>query len=893
MESPLGSSIDSAGLLPATPAKQTLAGRLTGMFPWIVSLWLILMTGWYVATTARTLEHPLNRGDDLMWVWRWAGFAVAVVSSHLLVRRRLITLIWLGPLIAVAIAMIALSDQIVAALITGWLLLLAWAWGDWTLRRMGVGRSSLPLDRATVALPLGLALMALVALALCLTHLLTSKWAWLVFSALTLVQGRSLLKVILDFRRLFVSRRPSVGGEPLAEAGILVVLLGFVFLLDLSWALAPEIHYDAVSAHLAVAKYYVEHPVVLLSYGSVANLVDLLFALALSLHGQIVAKLLVLASSVLSTLGVYALGRALFSARVGLWAAALFFSTPLVSWLSTTTYIDATVTMFLLSTLIAFFRWREDRQMGWLWASGLLMGAAIAAKQNALLGLPVIGLILLWDLIRSRQPAAERLKGLVGYILGVGLVAAPGFAVAYALTGNPFFPLPVLNTIFTSPAGPAISLISNAHLFGIGTSPTALLKLPFAFTFETHRFGETLPDGGIGLALVLAPLALITVITGSAVGRRAAILLAVCLVYIACLAFIMQYGRYYIPVLPVVAVLAVVPLVHTVKKWLQGVNLVLLGVVVAAQVALSPLMYWNIPERFPIKMALGLKARESHLSRSLMLYPPVQFLNKKVEPGHKVVAVGGETGRIYLNAPMTTPFDTELEQIVARSTPTTLASHLIQGGFTYLLVNRTSWQSTLPLSYLSEPFLSQFTTLEYTTNNVRVYRLREVAVEPRAALNLLTNPGFELLSESSYPAGWFPYGQPRIAQTNGQAHGGKVAVRADRDDGLFTRVPIVPDKIYSLGHWSRADRPNQFARLQINWLDASSRIVGVSIDVVSAGSQWVWHHFSAIAPERAATAQIYVSVHEDGKVWFDDYVFVQGQIYNQQQPKAKSAGSRP
>jgi len=780
---------------------------------------------------------------------------------------------------AMGVAMMGLSYQIVPALITGWLLCLAWVWGDWTLRRIGVLEPpSFSLYRATVALPLGLALIALVTLALNLSNRLKPKWTWLVFSAFTIVQWRSLAAAGLECRRLFVSRQRSIERAPNAEVGIIVVLLGCVFLLDLSWTLAPEIHFDALAAHLPVAKYYGEHPVSWLTYGSVANLVDLLFASALSLYGQSVARLLVLATSVLTTLGVFAFGRALLSARVGLWAAALFFSTPLVSWLSATAYVDTGVTMFSLASLLAFFRWRRDRQTSWLWASGLLLGAAIGAKSNALLGLPVIGLVLLWDLIRSNQSVRERLKGLAGYLLGIGLIAGPGVILSYAITGNPCYPLPVLDKVFKSGVASSISLISNADMFGTGTSPVALLKLPLAFTFETQKFGESLPAGGIGLALMLAPLALITLMIGKTVARQAAILLAVCLVYIGCLAAIMQYVRYYIPVHPVVAVLAATILAYAFKKGQQSVTLVLLGVVVATQVIMSPLMYTYMADRYPIKVAFGLETRESFLARSLGIYPLAQFLNKNLEPGHKVLAVGAANVRFYVNAPMATPGDSEVLKLVARSTPATFASALIQDGFSHIFVDRTAHEMTLHLFYSTEPFLSQFTTLEYANSDVRAYRLREVAVEPDLARNLLPNPGFEYLSKSHDPSGWDPYGIPLIGQTPGQAHSGNIAVRSDADDGLYTHIPVEPGKVYSLGYWCRADRPGQFARLQVNWLNDRSEIIDASIEVVSAESEWAWRAFSAMSPEGCKKALVYVSVHQNSEVWFDDYMFVQGEM---------------
>ncbi len=876
----MNNSRDIAALAPVVSVNQTLVSRLTDVLAWIVSLWLILMTGWYAITAVRALEHPLNVGEDLAWARLCAGIAVAVVLSHLLVRRRLMTLIWLGVIIAIAIAMIAMSHQAIAVLITAWLFLLSLVWGDWMLRRMLVVGNPLSLDRVAIAVPLGLALLALLALALCLLQRLTSKWAWLVFSVLTLIQYRSVVKIIRASAASLRSRGYDSAKQSLPEFGIIVVLLGFVFLLDFSWALAPEIHSDALAAHLPLAKYYVEHPVALVSYSPfIANLVDLLFSIALSLHGQVVAKLLMLAATVISTVATFVLGRTLFSARVGLWAAALFFSTPLVSWLSTTAFIDAAVTMYLASTTLVFFQWRESRQNGLLWAAGLLTGAAIAAKLNALLGLPVIGLVLLWDLFRSHQPVRERVKGFTGYILGVCLVAGPGFALCYVLSGNPFYPLPVLSKLFKRSAGPAATLIANSNDFGIGSSPAALVKLPFAFTFASHQFGEALPSGALGLALVLAPLALITALAGGAAARRAAILLGVCVVYVSCLAFMMQYGRYYIPALPIVAVLAAEPVIHLSKiKWLRRVNLMSLGAVIATQIVLTPLMYWNIPERFPLKVVFGLEGRASFLSRALPFYDPVQFLNQRVEPGQKVLAVGGDSGRAYLNAPMTGWFDAEVENITARSPPAKLAANLINSGFTYLLVDHESRRFHFQNPpYSSEPFLSQFATLEYAANHVTIYRLRDVALEPHAAANLVSNPGFEFLSETGYPSGWFPTGHPLITQ-GGSAHGGKIAVRADADDWLYTHAPIEPDKIYSLGYWCRTDKPDQFARLQINWIDPNGQIVGASIEVVPAGLQWTWQHFSAMSPHSASQADIYVSVHENSEVWFDDYMFVPGEI---------------
>jgi hypothetical protein len=106
----------------------------------------------------------------------------------------------------------------------------------------------------------------------------------------------------------------------------------------------------------------------------------------------------------------------------------------------------------------------------------------------------------------------------------------------------------------------------------------------------------------------------------------------------------------------------------------------------------------------------------------------------------------------------------------------------------------------------------------------------------------------------------------------------QVSILVDSSGGLVSRVPVQGDKIYSLGHWTRADVPEQNGRVQINWLDANEKIIDVTISVFRATTKWTWHQVSASAPSKASFAHIYLSVHENSEVLFDDYVFVQGQL---------------
>lgn len=874
------------------------AGRTARLISWVAVAWLAVMTGWYASTVGHSIGHSLNgiwedvptlvwkaarlpwrRFDGSwsgLWALAWVACVAAVLGATALVRGRSVAFVCLAMQSAIAVTMLVLSGQLTAALIAAWLLVLAWASADALLRRSGAEPSDASLEWTFVCLALGLVILMTLVMAMGLTRLLAGTSLAVVLAALTLLLRRQLrAAAIASWTRL--PRRAGADAPPdrLPEAAALLSLLGFVWLANLTWALAPEVQFDALNYHLAVPRIYLaEHrllevPDISTSY--LVRLADMLFTLALALHGPILAKLLMLSVGVITAIGVYVLGQQAFNRRVGLWAAALFYATPLVSWLSTTAYVDLTVCMMLLASLVAFLRWRKTSQTGWAWAAGLLAGAAVGAKMSALLGLPVIAVALLWQLRRmGSAPRWARAKALAAYATGALVVAGPWYALTYAFTGNPFFPF--LNGIFKSPLGPSINWSPSAQHFGVGTSPLALLRLPLALTFESRAFSETLPNGGLGLATALLPLALLLLV----ITRTALVgwLLALCAVYVGLWAVVFQYGRYYVPVLPVVIVLAVGALDRlALARGPRYLTFGLLGAAFVMQAPLIPAQHWHIPERLPFRLALGLETPAAFLARALPPYPATEYVNRMAKPDQKVLGVGFENMRFYLNVPLGAPYGSpEVGRLLqeATSTPTGLAAALLRHGYTYMVVNESSPMTRVGLPYLAPAFLDRFATMEFASRGVNVYRVRE-APGPAGGvetLNLLRNGTFESLDATGQPVGWNANGQARIARDGAQE--GRIAAIAN-PVGTFTQlVSVNGGRLYTLGHFTRADRPKQFARLQINWLDAAGRAVGVSIEVVAAGPEWRWHQMSVNAPEQAATAIVFVSVHEASEVWFDD-----------------------
>ena len=127
----------------------------------------------------------------------------------------------------------------------------------------------------------------------------------------------------------------------------------------------------------------------------------------------------------------------------------------------------------------------------------------------------------------------------------------------------------------------------NAGAFGLGTSVGALVRLPFSLTFESRLFDELLPSGGLGIGLVLLPLACFWLVRGR---RRAKLLLAGCIVYLALWSLSFQYARYYVPILPFVTALAAAGvLVWASSSWPRRLNLAMSGSGLLAQCVLVPL----------------------------------------------------------------------------------------------------------------------------------------------------------------------------------------------------------------------------------------------------------------------------------------------------------------
>ncbi|MGH9885452.1 MAG: ArnT family glycosyltransferase, partial [bacterium] len=512
---------------------------------------------------------------------------------------------------------------------------------------------------------------------------------------------------------------PLSHGARLARAleggGVCLVVASLAFLLDLCWAIAPEVQYDGLAYHLAVPKLYLQQgAIVNLPYffhSYFARMFELLFLPCLAFGGtEAAAKLVVLGASVVGALAVFVLGRIVFDVQVGCWAAVLFFTTPVVSGLSGTTHVDLAIGLFLSATLVGCLRWSQSAAPGWLYLTALLAGSALAVKVNAAFGLVVPGFVVLAPLTARRE-----LRPLLGGALAFLVVAAPWFLLIRGWTGNPVFPL--YNGLFQSPLWDPTNRLMNAEDFGIGRSLGSLFRLPFSFTFDTTHFGEGEPRGAAGVALLLALPWLVLGFRKQSAGVR--LLAATAVVYLALWAWTFQYVRYYVPILPAVCVLA-------------AVSLRLLGPVawvpIVCQIVVTPAWFWQIEDRVPLALALGRETRESFRHRSITGYAMAQRLNRVVPSNGRVLGVSAEGIRFHLDAPLETSSDSLLTSPVrtlsGMAPDRALAERIAQLGFTHILADRAVLAAPdRYYPYLTPAFLHDFAAEEACDAWACAYRM--------------------------------------------------------------------------------------------------------------------------------------------------------------------------
>jgi len=452
--------------------------------------------------------------------------------------------------------------------------------------------------------------------------------------------------------------------------------------MTLIGALAPPagIDWDGLAHHLAVPKIYVrDHGIHFIRFTTHSNFpytVNMLFVVGLLAKTVAGAKLFHWGFGILSVAALYVLTKRALGAWAGQIAAFLLATTPMTAWLAMVGYVDLGALFYTLLALLAFLAWlgRDDAQAAGgsdLYRCGLAVGGALTVKMQALSLLGLVLALVLWRLMRIPELGWPRRFGAAAGLVGVAvLTSCPWYIKTFVWTGNPVYPFAY--SVF----GGKYWTEENAELyarhqkeFGVGDLPAEgyfrtlpvwrrllvgprepwkWLAAPWNLTMYPWHFATPVQPLAVYLCYSIGPLylALLAPLVLLA-GRPKAINWTLTLGGLMFLVWfaLMQYARY---ALPVVAVLAL-PAAYSLER-LRSLGLVssiisTFVVAFAAAIALGLALLLTIPQA---RVVFGLQSQEEFLEQTLDVYRPEQFINKFAEPD-ATIALLQEPRGFYLD----------------------------------------------------------------------------------------------------------------------------------------------------------------------------------------------------------------------------------------------------
>ncbi len=510
---------------------------------------------------------------------------------------------------------------------------------------------------------------------------------------------------------------------------LLISLVSIYLLINLIGALAPEIEVDALVYHLYIPKVYIQnHRLVYIPYEFRTAFplgMEMLFTLGMLLRDSILAKLIHFSLGVLTLLATYCFGRKHFSSRVGLLAAAIFYTVSMVAWSSTTAYIDLGTTFFTTLEIFALVNWWHSRRDRWLAVAAILCGLAMGTKYLGVFGLVilVVGILLKLSFAGQRDVRGA-LRTILTYAVIPVLMVSPWLIKNYVFTGNPVYPL--LNNVFKSPLMPPINPTFDRAKFGMGDNVfTKYILSPWNVTFHGEAY-----RGVIGpIFLIFLPF--LSVVKVDKVIRY---LLLFCGLFFVLWLVSFPIIRYLMPILPFLSII-----VGYVIGNLVGGNNWRNAVLSAEVVAVTGMtLFLNLPffhplwqegwsagiiRQVPYEVVLGIESREHYLSRHVSSYEVFQYANRNLPPEAKILCFNEEF-RYLSDRTLVPVFSFEAGGIVASRNVGELLGHLQDLSITHFLINWAFIEDTQRgLTILQDDFLDQHLDPLYGNDSVALHAL--------------------------------------------------------------------------------------------------------------------------------------------------------------------------
>jgi len=465
----------------------------------------------------------------------------------------------------------------------------------------------------------------------------------------------------------------------LALPALLVIVLGAVLPPGMS-----EYGFDAREYHLQAPKEFYQQGYIGFMphnvYGNMPLGAEMLVLAAMAAlgdwwYGALVGKVAIAAFAPLAALGLLAAGRRLANRSAGILAAVVYLTTPWVAIVSTTGVIDGVVACYALLALYATILWRQafadhsPHALGRARLAGLLAGAAMACKYPAVV---FVALPLgLWVFVaRFVRGGSLNWRPALAFVLSAAAMGGAWYAKNWVLAGNPVYPL--MTSTF---GGQTRTPRKNEQWFNAHRPPGYSLK----------QFAQSVAKVGWGsewIGPTMVPLAVAAWWVGRR--RRLVVALSAFALYILLAWWLLTHriDRFWLPMLPVLALLAGVGAVWTSRlAWRLTVGTLLVAGTLVS-LLLTTRLESGMYNRFFVPLA---ELRED----SLRIDPWHVQLNRWRNTIQRVLFVGdAEVFDLDVPVVYNTVFDDcVLEQICKDRQPEEIRAELLRRGISHIYVN--------------------------------------------------------------------------------------------------------------------------------------------------------------------------------------------------------------
>ncbi|MEM8531895.1 MAG: hypothetical protein AAGF95_13700 [Chloroflexota bacterium] len=594
-----------------------------------------------------------------------------------------------------------LFEALYACAVALWIFLAALGFGGLTLRLLRIEDRG--LGWLWLATTCGLGLLSVSTLLLGLMGLL---YAWL-FAILLVPLGIVGIAFIVQQRMIWEETGRWLTWQqdewPFRIGAYLLLLISVttVLWIMLTHALMPPHDWDEVAYHMTLAKMYTDAqaiiyvPFIVPSNWPMNS--QMLFVIGLLFGSDLAAHLITLGITVLVALGLLIIGRRYFDDPVGIVAAAIFLTVPLVKRISGSALIDVTIGMYILAGLIALIQWQHTRRWTWLFLGGMFAGFAAGSKLMGggfpiLLGLIVVAV----ELFRRPFHFGSVIRS--GVIFGMAglLVAGPWYGRSFLFTGNPIWPFAY--HVF---GGRDWDLLGDEYHMSLLIDvwsvyiPRTLVGLFQSFVYMFLRPEEM---GGYRAGLgIIAPFgALLALLAVWRAPRFLQQSLFVCFgFYLLWFALVSHQLRYLLPIVPLMALASAYLIIRFYERVRsQPLQILLMGVLIGLLLQQWPWVRADERALFASRTSYltGELSRDDWLDTQIDVMPLFRYANSELPESAKVLLLPYENRTYYLDRDYIWghPISQRVIQFERFETVGELETHLRQKGITHV-IHSPSW----------------------------------------------------------------------------------------------------------------------------------------------------------------------------------------------------------